>query len=54
MMPPDDRSEFLALAQNNENVPYSLYREVKFWTGQILDLQICNVYERVSNDPDKA
>ena len=39
MMPPDDRSEFLALAQNNENVLHSFYREVEFWTGQILDPQ---------------
>src|SRR5262245_25600736 len=52
MMPPDDRSEFLALAQNNENVLHSLFREVEFWTGQILDPQICNVYERVSNEPE--
>jgi len=52
MMPPDDRSEFLALAQDNENVLHSLFREVEFWTGQILDPQICNVYERVSNEPE--
>jgi SAM-dependent methyltransferase len=51
-IPESLRSGLEALVQDNNNVLHALYRELEFWTGQVSDPKICNVYERISNDPD--
>src|SRR5262249_6479906 len=44
--------EFQSMVQDGNNLLHNLYREVEFWTGQIREPNHCNIYERISKDPD--
>ncbi len=50
----DLQSELEALVEDSNNVLHALYREVEFWSSQIRDPKICNIYERVSKDPQSV